>query len=73
MVDQYNVLVRREEMKKPGFTNNEGELLGVAYAAAICNPGDTIITDSMNTIRWMKKEKPKRGLTCRCSALLPLN
>lgn len=52
IVDENNKLIKRETRKKSGFTNNEGEILGVAYAAILACYGDTIVTDSKTAISW---------------------
>lgn len=41
------------------FTNNEGELLGVLFAAVMAPVGMKIITDSHNTEAWVKSASPK--------------
>ena len=53
------------------FTNNEGELLGVHYAALLAPEGGTIITDSNNTIKWVNggnKSRPDIDWVCRFTA-----
>ena len=57
--DETGEVVMHKQIMKYGFTNNEGELLGVLHAAMLASHGDTIITDSMNTIRWIKSGNPK--------------
>jgi hypothetical protein len=59
ITDEQGNLLWQVEKLKPGFTNNEGELLGVLYAAMLASHGDTIVTDSQNTIAWTKSGKPK--------------
>lgn len=39
---------------KAGFTNNEGELLAVAYAAHKAAPGDIIMTDAQVMTHWCR-------------------
>ncbi len=41
------------------FTNNEAELLGVCYAIDKAEEGDEIITDSMNTLAWLRRGRIK--------------
>lgn len=41
------------------FTNNEGELLGVVFAAVMAPKGMKIVTDSHNTEAWLKSASPK--------------
>lgn len=57
--DESGKVVWKEEVLKKGFTNNEGELLGVLYACSLANHGDIIKTDSQNTLAWIKRGKPK--------------
>lgn len=68
VVDKNNNLIVRQEYRKLGFTSNEGELLGVARAACLCDPFDTIITDSQNTLRWIEngysKTRPDLSDVC---------
>lgn len=59
IVDENNNLIKREEVEKVGFTNNEAELLGVLEACKICEEGDLVSTDSMNTIGWIGAAKSK--------------
>lgn len=48
-----------QHIDKNNFTNNEAELLGVLFCSGIADDNDTIFTDSMNTIYWVKSGKPK--------------
>lgn len=41
------------------FTNNEGELLGAVFAAAMAPVGALLVTDSKNTMAWLASEHPK--------------
>jgi ribonuclease HI len=59
ITDEMGNLLWQVEKLKPGFTNNEGELLGVLHAAMLASHGDTIVTDSQNTIAWTRSGKPK--------------
>ena len=52
-------LVISEAKNFNGFTNNEAELLGVHYAIIVSQPGDEIVTDSMNTLSWVRSGNPK--------------
>jgi len=47
------------EENQNGFTNNEAELLGVLSCLLDCKEGDQIITDSMNTLSWIRSGKSK--------------
>lgn len=59
ITDSLGNLLIQEEVLKLGFTNNEGELLGVLHACMLANHGDTIVTDSQNAIAWTRSGKPK--------------
>lgn len=62
IVDKYGTLLIRFPVKKKGFTNNEAELLGLSFCLKHhCERGDTISTDSMNTIHWVKRGKSKKA------------
>jgi len=41
------------------FTNNEAELLGCLHACQVAEPESEIITDSMNTIAWVRRGRSK--------------
>lgn len=41
------------------FTNNEAELLGCWYACKCAEPNSEVVTDSMNTIAWVKRGASK--------------
>ena len=59
VLDENNKLIKQEQIFKEKFTCNEGELLGMLYATKIASENDTIITDSKNTIFWVKSGRPK--------------
>ena len=59
ITDERGELILQEEVLKCGFTNNEGELLGVLKALMLASHGDTVVTDSQNAIAWIKSGKPK--------------
>ena len=48
-----------ERRNKKLITNNETELLGVVEALKDAEEGDEIITDSMNTLAWIRSGNPK--------------
>lgn len=60
ILDENNTVIAVENIQKEGFTNNEAELLGVYHCLHLCEPGDSISTDSMNTIAWIKTKKLKK-------------
>lgn len=73
--DETGKVIKRVERLKKNFTNNEAELLAVAEAAIISFVGDTIITDSQNTISWIKnpkgnKARPDLADVCRLTDAL---
>lgn len=49
---------KAENWDKP-YTNNQAELTGMWLAIMEAEPGDEIITDSMNTLAWIRSGKPK--------------
>lgn len=69
VVDENRKLVYREQINKGNFTNNEGELLGIAFAAALASPGDEIISDSNCAIIWAKAgfAKARPDLSPKCN------
>lgn len=54
IVDEHNKLLARETLHTPGFTNNDGEILGVHAALKMCACLDTVSTDSMVAITWVR-------------------
>ena len=63
IVDENEVLIETKCFLRH-MTNNEAELLGCLRALELAENEDTIIVDSMNTIRWILNirkllEKPK--------------
>ncbi len=54
VVDEDGQLIHREEYRRY-FTNNEGELRAIYYAAEIAGRKDTIITDSRIARLWVIK------------------
>jgi hypothetical protein len=59
ITDDSGAVIEIRKVLKAGFTSNEGELLGLEYACAICAVGDAIVTDSRNSIAWAKSGRPK--------------
>ena len=62
ITDEQGNLLWQVEKLKSGFTNNEGELLGVLHSAMLASHGDTIVTDSQNAIAWTRSGQPKARL-----------
>jgi ribonuclease HI len=60
ITDYYGELVSRAIIQKPGFTNNDGELLGIAEAVKICPQEGIIISDSSVCIGWVLRGKTRR-------------
>lgn len=52
-------LIKSARVEKKGLTNNEAELLGIVYAAMDAKDNDTIITDSLCCIYWIRRGKAK--------------
>ena len=63
VMDEFEQILASVEVLKKGMTNNEAELLGVLKATELAMEGDTIITDSMNTLAWVLS--PKRKIKAR--------
>src|SRR3990167_8462361 len=59
IIDENNKLLIHERIEKVGFTNNEGEILGILWCLEICKEGDIISTDSMCAISWVRTGKSK--------------
>jgi ribonuclease HI len=59
IVDEFDNLIKTETIYKKGMTNNEAELLGVLEALRLCSHQDTVVTDSRNTMAWIKSGNPK--------------
>ncbi len=59
IVDETDTLVEHVAVEKAGMTNNEAELLGVLAALRVSSGGDKIVTDSRNTMAWVKSGNPK--------------
>lgn len=57
IMNERGIIIKREERQQPGFTNNEGELLGIAHACVEAHPGDTIISDSRIAVKWVERGK----------------
>ena len=53
VIDATNTLRSYQVIAKKGFTNNEGELLGILNALELAETGDTIISDSRICINWI--------------------
>ena len=52
VVDEAGKLIHRQEYRR-WFTNNEGELQGIYFAAQLAKRGDTIFTDSQIARNWV--------------------
>jgi len=59
ITDENGTLISREVIRKKGFTNNEGEILGILKALDLAKEGDTVSTDSMCCLTWANKGKSK--------------
>lgn len=59
IVDENNVLIKREVVKQSGFTCNEAELLGILETLRLAEYNDKISTDSMCTLTWVNAGKSK--------------
>lgn len=52
-------VIKREEIYKKGFTNNEAEIRGIEFALEYADKGDTVSTDSMCCLTWARTGKSK--------------
>lgn len=59
IVNEHNEVVEIKRIYKKGFTNNEGELLGVLRAIELSEIGSEIYTDSQCICFWVKNGKSK--------------
>lgn len=59
VIDENNKLIKEEEFRVTGFTNNEAEIRGIKFALEYAVKGDTISTDSMCCLTWVNKGKSK--------------
>lgn len=59
ITDGHGNIVSQKRILKVGFTNNEGELLGVLEALELIDNFGEVYTDSTNTVAWVKKGKSK--------------
>jgi ribonuclease HI len=60
IVDDNNTLIKVENIKKIGLTNNEAELRGLLGCLEVASKGDILSTDSFNTISWIRTLKDKK-------------
>jgi ribonuclease HI len=72
ITDDRKNLIHHEQEFRRHFTNNDGELLGIEYAATqVCGQGDEIRTDSQIALRWVQvggsKARPDLDPVCRCA------
>lgn len=59
VTDELGNVLTRQKIMKQNFTNNEAELLGVLKACELSEENGTVVTDSMNTIFWVRRGKAK--------------
>lgn len=59
IVDENNNFISRKMMNKKGFTNNDGEILGMYFALKHCKENDTISSDSQTAIGWVNRTYSK--------------
>ena len=70
IVNEQNELVKRVEMRKAGWTNNDAELWAVAGAVHIAKVGDIIRSDSEVMVKWwvprgICKSRPDLNKLCQ--------
>ena len=59
VLNEHNELIEEKRIYKQGFTNNEGELLGVVRALELARDKDEVYTDSQCIYYWLKNGKSK--------------
>ena len=59
ITDHIGKIIHKETIYKKGFTNNEGEVLGIIKAIELCEPTSEIYSDSSCAIAWIRKGKSK--------------
>lgn len=59
VTDEKGNVVIREEINQEGFTNNEAEIRGIKFALEYAVKGDTVSTDSMCCLTWVRKGRSK--------------
>ena len=59
VTDYLGTVLSRQKILKNNFTNNEAELLGVLRGCELSENNGIVVTDSMNTIHWVKRGKSK--------------
>jgi ribonuclease HI len=57
--DKDGNLIKQETIYKKGFTNNEGEMLGIINTLRLASQNDEISTDSMCMLSWFNRGKSK--------------
>lgn len=55
VVDENNNLIKYIDIEKVGFTNNEGETLGILEGLRVAGVGDSVSTDSMCCLGWANR------------------
>ena len=59
VVDEDKVLIVREDIFKEVFTNNEAEIRGIKFALEYAEEGDSVSTDSLCCLSWVRKGRSK--------------
>lgn len=75
VTDEIGNLIHREVIKKEGLTNNEAETRGILHAMEIAEHMDSVSTDSMCCLTWVRKGRAKArpdlfNVLQRCKFLL---
>lgn len=59
ITDDKGNIIKEEEIRKVGFTNNEADIWGILNALKYAKEGDIISTDSMCCLTWANAGKSK--------------
>lgn len=59
IVDENGNLIKRVEVEKVRFSNNEAEILGILETMKLANDKDAISTDSMCCLTWARAGRSK--------------
>lgn len=60
IVDEANRFIMRRRLMRAGFTNNDGEILGIYFALKHAAAYDTISSDSKCAIWWAEAGRSKK-------------
>lgn len=75
IVDESGSLIKMRVIYREGFTNNEGEILGILDTLRLCKFKDSISTDSMIALTWINSGRSKArsdliGILLECKNII---